>query len=118
LAGTTAVADFEDLPNHPAPSDVSRASTTPGWDTRHGMDKRNWLTELVHGASELRRAAEPRPYWPQRQGRGTDRRHYWLFTSPEPAPGPPPPIDDNWVPFQACFGVRMCSQQCWVLPEL
>jgi hypothetical protein len=70
LAGTTAVADFEDLPNHPAPSDDPWASTTPGWGTRHGMDKRDWLTELVNRASELRRAAEPRPYWPQRQGRG------------------------------------------------
>lgn len=31
LAGTTAVADFEDLPNRLAPSDDPWASTTPGW---------------------------------------------------------------------------------------
>ncbi|WP_318653734.1 hypothetical protein [Streptomyces sp. VITNK9] len=70
LAGTTAVADFENLPKHPAPSDDPWASTTPGWGQQGGMDKREWLTELVSRAAELRHAAEPRPYWPQRQGRG------------------------------------------------
>ncbi|EYT77966.1 hypothetical protein CF54_39785 [Streptomyces sp. Tu 6176] len=70
LAGTAAVADFEDLPNRPIPSDDPWASTTPGWGKRDGMDKRDWLTELVSRASELRRAVKPRPYWPQRQGRG------------------------------------------------
>ncbi|RZU46078.1 hypothetical protein EV284_0733 [Streptomyces sp. BK022] len=40
---------------------------------RGGTDKRDWLTELVSRAAELRRAAEPRPYWPQRQGRGLSR---------------------------------------------
>ncbi len=70
LAGTTAVADFKDLSNQPALSDDPWASTTPGWGKRDGMDKRDWLTQLVSRAAELRRAAEPRPYWPQRQGRG------------------------------------------------
>jgi hypothetical protein len=70
LAGTTAVADFEDLPSQPAPSDDPWATTTPGWGKRGGMDKREWLTELVGRATELRHAAEPRPYWPQRQGAG------------------------------------------------
>ncbi|MEV6020365.1 hypothetical protein [Streptomyces sp. NPDC051997] len=70
LAGTTAVADFEDLPQSLASSDDPWAGTTPAWGKRDGMDKREWLTELVSRASELRRAADPRPYWPQRQGRG------------------------------------------------
>ncbi|MGW3736489.1 hypothetical protein [Streptomyces sp. NPDC005148] len=70
LAGTTAIADFEDLSNRPAPSDDPWASTTPGWGKRAGMDKREWLTELISRAAELRHAAEPRPYWPQRQGLG------------------------------------------------
>jgi hypothetical protein len=70
LAGTTAVADFEDLSNNPEPSDDPWVSTAPGWGKRAGSGKREWLTELVNRASELRRAAEPRPYWPQRQGRG------------------------------------------------
>ncbi|MER7885979.1 hypothetical protein ABTY35_24545 [Streptomyces fimicarius] len=70
FAGTTVVADFEELPTRPAPSDDPWASTTPGWGEQQGMGKRDWLTELVGRASELRRAVEPRPYWPQRQGRG------------------------------------------------
>nr|WTB35495.1 hypothetical protein OG781_44025 [Streptomyces sp. NBC_00830] len=70
LAGTTAIADFEDLSNHPAPSDDPWASTTPGLGKRAGMDKREWLTELISRAAELRHAVEPRPYWPQRQGLG------------------------------------------------
>lgn len=70
FAGTTVLADFEELPNHPAPSDDPWATTAPGWGKRQGRDKRDWLTELVGRASELRRAVEPRPYWPQRQGRG------------------------------------------------
>lgn len=43
---------------------------TPGWGERGGMSKREWLTELVSRAAELRHASESRPYWPQRQGRG------------------------------------------------
>lgn len=71
LAGTTAVADFEDLPNHTAPAADPWASTATGWGTRRaGMDQHDWFTELVSRAPELRHAAMPRPYWPQRQGRG------------------------------------------------
>ncbi|AWT46811.1 MULTISPECIES: hypothetical protein [Streptomyces] len=72
LAGTTAVADFEDLPNHTAPASDPWAATTTGWGTKQAlMDQRDWFTELIARASELRHAAAPRPYWPQ-------RRDYWL----------------------------------------
>ncbi|MGW4438100.1 hypothetical protein ACWELO_20475 [Streptomyces sp. NPDC004596] len=70
LAGTTAVADFEELPDRDAPTDDPWASTTPGWGSRAGTGKREWFTELVNRAGELRQAATPRPYWPQRRGRG------------------------------------------------
>lgn len=70
LAGTTAVADFEELPDRDAPTDDPWSSTTPGWGSRAGMAKRQWFTELVNRAGELRQAATPRPYWPQRRGRG------------------------------------------------
>uniref|UniRef100_UPI002F3E2E39 hypothetical protein n=1 Tax=Streptomyces violaceoruber TaxID=1935 RepID=UPI002F3E2E39 len=70
LAGTTAVADFEELPDRDAPTDDPWASTTPGWGNRVGTGKREWFTELVNRAGELRQAAAPRPYWPQRRGRG------------------------------------------------
>ncbi|MER6144940.1 hypothetical protein ABT174_33735 [Streptomyces sparsogenes] len=70
LVGTTAAADFEDLPKSSTLSDDPWVSTTPGWGKRGRMNKREWLTELVSCAAELRHAAEPRPYWPQRQGRG------------------------------------------------
>ncbi|WP_329130334.1 hypothetical protein [Streptomyces sp. NBC_00670] len=70
LAGTTAVADFEELPDRDVPTDAPWSSTTPGWDSQPGMGKREWFTELVHRAGELRQAAAPRPYWPQRRGRG------------------------------------------------
>ncbi|MET8168826.1 hypothetical protein ABZT34_32020 [Streptomyces sp. NPDC005329] len=70
LTGTTAVADFEDLPKHPAPSDDPWVTTAPGWGKRGGVDKRAWFTELISRAAELRHASEPRPYWPQRQGHG------------------------------------------------
>ncbi|MFG3172921.1 hypothetical protein [Streptomyces sp. NPDC048200] len=70
LAGPTAVADFEDLPSQRTPTDDPWATTAPGWGKRGGVDKREWLTELISRAAELRHASEPRPYWPQRQGRG------------------------------------------------
>ncbi|WTZ97803.1 hypothetical protein OG512_48625 [Streptomyces sp. NBC_01378] len=34
------------------------------------MDQHDWFTELVSRALELRHAATPRPYWPQRRGNG------------------------------------------------
>jgi hypothetical protein len=55
LAGTTAVADFEDLPSHPTSSDDPWV--TPGRGKRAGTDKREWFTELVDRADELRHAA-------------------------------------------------------------
>ncbi len=68
LAGTTAVADFADTPDHSADA---WASTVSGWDTKPAvMNKHDWFSELINHASELRHAAAPRPYWPQRQGRG------------------------------------------------
>ncbi|WP_331727717.1 hypothetical protein [Streptomyces sp. NBC_01176] len=71
LAGTTAVADFEEVPSHSARTDDPWATTVSGWDTtRAGMDKHDWFTELVNRASELRHAVTPRPYWPQRRGSG------------------------------------------------
>ena len=71
LAGTTAVADFEDLPNHTAPTTDPWAATATGWGTRRAMlDQHDWFTELIRRASELRHAAAPRPYWPQRCGNG------------------------------------------------
>ncbi|WP_328505593.1 hypothetical protein [Streptomyces sp. NBC_00391] len=70
LAGTTAVADFEELPDRDAPTDDPWSSTTPGWGSQAGTGKREWFTGLVNRAAELRRAAAPRPYWPQRRGNG------------------------------------------------
>ncbi|WTU86252.1 hypothetical protein OG859_40895 [Streptomyces sp. NBC_00048] len=68
LSGSTAVADFGELPSH---SDDPWASTTPGWGARSvTATKYDWFSELVSRASEIRPAAAPRPYWPQRQGRG------------------------------------------------
>lgn len=61
LAGTTAVADFEDLPNHTVPTDDPWATTTPGWGRRTGADQREWFTELVSRAAEIRHAAAPGP---------------------------------------------------------
>ncbi|MFF4796066.1 hypothetical protein ACFY2M_41845 [Streptomyces sp. NPDC001276] len=71
LAGTTAVADFEDLPNHTAPTADPWATTATGWGTKRAvMDQHDWFTELINRASELRLAVAPRPYWPQRRGNG------------------------------------------------
>ncbi|MFI7246365.1 hypothetical protein [Streptomyces qinglanensis] len=71
LAGTTAVADFEDLPNHTASASDPWATTATGWGTKRAvMDQHDWFTELIHRAPELRPAAAPRPYWPQRRSNG------------------------------------------------
>ncbi|MFI6495629.1 hypothetical protein ACIBK0_51405, partial [Streptomyces sp. NPDC050564] len=37
---------------------------------RAGTEEREWFTELVNRAAELRHAAAPRPYQPQRRGSG------------------------------------------------
>lgn len=60
LAGTTAVADFEELPNRSTFSDDPLASTTPGWEEQDGMDRRNWLTKLADEADQPRLRAAPR----------------------------------------------------------
>ncbi|WTP19561.1 hypothetical protein OG975_01365 [Streptomyces sp. NBC_00203] len=70
LADTTAVAGFEDLPNHSVPTGDPWASTATRWGNRAGTDQREWFTELVSRAAEIRHAAVPRPYWPQRCGSG------------------------------------------------
>ncbi|WP_331712343.1 hypothetical protein [Streptomyces davaonensis] len=71
LAGTTAVADFEDLPNHTAPIDDPWADPATSWGAKRAvMDQHDWFTELIMRAPELRHATAPRPYWPQRRGNG------------------------------------------------
>jgi hypothetical protein len=72
LAGTTAVADFEEMPSHKDPAADPWATTASRWGTvpHAGRDQCDWLEELVRRASELRHAAVPRPYWPQRHGSG------------------------------------------------
>lgn len=72
LAGTTAVADFEELPDRAEPSTQAQAddpwsSFTPGTGSRPGMGKREWFTQLINRTGELRQAAAPRPSWPQRR---------------------------------------------------
>ncbi|MGW3361282.1 hypothetical protein ACWDFL_38960 [Streptomyces bungoensis] len=66
FAGTTAVADFEESPDH---NDDPFASTGV-WGSSPAGARVDWFTELVNRASELRHAAAPRPYWPQRRGSG------------------------------------------------
>ncbi|GAA1927723.1 hypothetical protein GCM10009716_39600 [Streptomyces sodiiphilus] len=74
LAGTTAIADFQDLPDHTAPPSDPWATTDAGWGTRRAvMGRHDWFTELIARAHELRHAATPRPYWPQRRGNGPTR---------------------------------------------
>lgn len=72
LAGTTAVADFEEIPSHKDPAAAPWATTASRWGTAHqaGKDQCDWFEELIKRASELRHAAAPRPYWPQRHGSG------------------------------------------------
>lgn len=71
LAGTTAVADFEDLPNHTAPTADPWATTATGWGIKRAvMDQHEWFTDLINRAPELKHAVAPRPYWPQRHGNG------------------------------------------------
>lgn len=66
FAGTTAASDFEERPDH---NDDPFASTA-GWGRSHEGQRADWFTELVNRISELRHAAAPRPYWPQRHGSG------------------------------------------------
>ncbi|WP_344384659.1 hypothetical protein [Streptomyces thermolineatus] len=70
LSGSTAVADFSEMVNH---HEVDPwGGTASGWG-RSGpavMTKHEWFSEVISRASEIRLAAAPRPYWPQRQARG------------------------------------------------
>ena len=68
LSGSTAVADFGEMVNHHAIDPW--AVTAPGWGRSAVVTKHEWFTELISRASEIRPVAAPRPYWPQRQGRG------------------------------------------------
>ncbi|MCO8308774.1 hypothetical protein NI939_39775 [Streptomyces sp. RKCA-744] len=71
LAGTTAVADFEEIPSHKDPAADPWATPANPWGAaHHGKDQCDWFEELIKRASELRHAAAPRPYWPQRHGSG------------------------------------------------
>ncbi|MFD5104894.1 hypothetical protein [Streptomyces cinereoruber] len=64
LVGSTAVADFQEV-----------EAPHGGWgstrESRYrGGTREDWFSELISRASEIRPAVAPRPYWPQRQGRG------------------------------------------------
>ncbi|SNT61936.1 hypothetical protein SAMN05216276_108623 [Streptosporangium subroseum] len=73
LSGTTAMADFEDVANLKKSQQVdpwasaAPSRTTPTWGTGDGNPQREWFTELLSRANELRHVAAPRPYWPQRR---------------------------------------------------
>ncbi|WP_327135862.1 hypothetical protein [Streptomyces sp. NBC_01343] len=69
FSGSTAVADFGEIPNH---NEVDPwGGTASGWGSAPAvMTRHEWFAELISRASEIRTAAAPRPYWPQRQGRG------------------------------------------------
>ncbi|MFF7581057.1 hypothetical protein ACFZBE_39845 [Streptomyces sp. NPDC008061] len=75
LVGTTAVADFEEIPSHKDPAADPWATTASRWGTAHqaGKDQCDWFEELIKRATELRHAAAPRPYWPRRHGIGISR---------------------------------------------
>ncbi|GAA3832768.1 hypothetical protein GCM10022226_62570 [Sphaerisporangium flaviroseum] len=64
LSGATAVADFED-----AAYDVDGDpwALPTGQLTTMTNHQRDWFTELLRRADELRQASAPRAYWPQRR---------------------------------------------------
>ncbi|MFD9047218.1 hypothetical protein [Streptomyces zaomyceticus] len=70
LSGSTAVADFSDMANHHEVDPWSAPSSGWGRSGSALMTKHEWFSELISRASEIRPAAAPRPYWPQRQGQG------------------------------------------------
>jgi len=67
FSSTTPVADFEDVGTD-AGGDVDPwSSPGEGWgQARREPPARAWFADLVNRAGELRHAAAPRPYWPQR----------------------------------------------------
>ncbi|WP_346268732.1 hypothetical protein [Streptomyces sp. So13.3] len=68
LSGTTAVADFEDLPAQSGVNDDPWAPKQSWGAPQRAMTQHDWFDELISRAGELRHAAAPRPYWPQRRG--------------------------------------------------
>lgn len=69
LSGMTAAADFEDVGKTKAAKGWGQKQPDP-WDAPQASwsdPQRDWLSELIRRAGELRHAAAPRPYWPQRQ---------------------------------------------------
>ncbi len=66
LSGTTAVADFEDAEHTKSGQNADPWAPSSMWGER-GDPQREWFGELIARAGELRHAAAPRPYWPQRQ---------------------------------------------------
>lgn len=64
LVGSTAVTDFREVQTFRDPWGTTRESRS-----RTGT-REDWFSELISRASEIRPALAPRPYWPQRQGRG------------------------------------------------
>ncbi|MFJ7205136.1 hypothetical protein ACIQWR_16530 [Streptomyces sp. NPDC098789] len=68
LVGSTAVADFEEVPNV---IDDPWGATASRWGGQSAVvTQQDWFSELIRRASEIRPATAPRPYWPQRLGRG------------------------------------------------
>ncbi|MYV69622.1 hypothetical protein GT043_27505 [Streptomyces sp. SID2131] len=64
LVGSTAVADFQEV-------EAGRSDWGSTRESRYRGDTReDWFSELVSRASEIRLAIAPRPYWPERHGRG------------------------------------------------
>ncbi|MEU8679089.1 hypothetical protein [Streptomyces sp. NPDC048560] len=64
LVGSTAVTDFREVQTFRDPWGTTQESRS-----RTGT-REDWFSELISRASEIRPALAPRPYWPQRQGRG------------------------------------------------
>ncbi|MEV3896487.1 hypothetical protein [Streptomyces anulatus] len=64
LVGTTAVADFKELPAESDTVDDPWSDLTP----QRVVTQREWFTELISRAGELRKEFAPAPYWPQRRG--------------------------------------------------
>ncbi|WSR96603.1 hypothetical protein OG728_38590 (plasmid) [Streptomyces microflavus] len=73
LTGTTAVADFEELPSQQPDDNNPWNSHQFSRGIHHVVTQREWLSELVSRASELRKFSSPKPYWTQRAVRKVSR---------------------------------------------
>ncbi|WP_380280484.1 hypothetical protein [Kitasatospora purpeofusca] len=68
--GASACSDFQDLPaTAPHSSYWSPRSDPPPWEQAPVVTQETWFRELAGRAKEVRHVTEPRPYWPQRQGK-------------------------------------------------